>query len=111
VNFKKGDFIGRDAALAERDTGGALRLIALSLAAIDADVSGDEPVWIDGRALGWVTSGGYAHAAGASIALAYVPKELAQTDAPMSVEILGQQIAAKILAEPIFDPQGLVMRS
>ena len=111
VNFKKGDFIGRDAALAERDTGGALRLIALSLAAIDADVSGDEPVWIDGQALGWVTSGGYAHAAGASIALAYVPKELAQSDAPMSVEILGQQIAAKILAEPIFDPQGLVMRS
>jgi dimethylglycine dehydrogenase len=111
VNFKKGDFIGRDAAERMRETGGKLRLIAMSVDALDADVTGDEPIWIGDQALGWVTSGAYAHHVGQSIALGYVPKEFAEGDAPLAVEILGQRRAAKRLAEPLFDPQGLKMRS
>ena len=49
-------------ALAERDNGGSTRLISLAVSAIDADVIGDEPVSIDGTVVGWVTSGGFAHA-------------------------------------------------
>ena len=29
--------------------------------ATDADVLGDEPIWHDGKVIGWVTSGGYGH--------------------------------------------------
>ena len=43
-----------------------------------ADVIGDEPIWHDGSVVGWVTSGAYAHYSQRSLALGYVPSELAQ---------------------------------
>ena len=52
---------------------------------------GDEPIWHDGKVRGWVTSGGYAHTAGASIALGYVPKEVAGETQGFEVEIIGER--------------------
>ena len=46
-----------------------------------ADVIGDEPVWHDGEVVGWVTSGAYAHYSGVSLALGYIPAELATPEA------------------------------
>ena len=57
--------------------GGKLRLRAFIVEAEDADVIGDEPIWFGGAVRGWVTSGGYAHNAKASVAMGYVPKEIA----------------------------------
>ena len=57
--------------------GGKLRLRAFIVEADDADVIGDEPIWFGGQVRGWVTSGGYAHNAKLSVALGYVPKEIA----------------------------------
>src|SRR5579859_7677323 len=51
VDFKKPEFIGRAAAAAEKEQGGALRLLAFKVAAGDADAIGDEPIWHDGRAV------------------------------------------------------------
>lgn len=45
VKFRKPDFIGRAAALAERDAGPRLRRVSLMIEAGTADVMGDEPVW------------------------------------------------------------------
>lgn len=78
VDLAKGDFIGRAAAQRERDAGPKRRLVTLGVDAADADAIGDEPVWHDDRVVGWVTSGGYGHCVGKSIALAYVPAALAQ---------------------------------
>ena len=50
----------------------------------DADVLGDEPIWHDGKVVGWVTSGGYAHWADKSLAMGYVPRELARIAASRS---------------------------
>ena len=47
-----------------------------------ADVIGDEPIWHDGAVVGWVTSGAYGHHVEESIALGYVPAELATPDGP-----------------------------
>lgn len=107
---KNADFIGREAALAERESGGKLRLIALKLDAKDADPIGDEPVSHDGKVVGWITSGGYAHGQGQSMALAYVPKELAGNANGWSVELLGQHLPATLQAEPLFDAKGERMR-
>ena len=76
------DFIGRDAALEEQRTGGTLRRISLAVDADDADVLGDEPIWHGGKVVGWVTSGGYGHCVGTSLAQGYVPKELAAEPEP-----------------------------
>src|SRR6202012_4108535 len=56
VDFKKDRFIGRAAAAEERDGGGALKLLCFKVQALDADAIGDEPIWHDGAAVGWVTS-------------------------------------------------------
>ncbi len=110
VAAKKPDFIGRDAALRERDAGPALKLVKLVVDAADADALGDEPVRLDGKAMGWVTSGGYAHHVGKSLALAYVPAGFAVDGARFTVDILGQARGAELLATPLFDPDGVKMR-
>jgi dimethylglycine dehydrogenase len=45
VKLQKRDFIGREAAVAERDAGPRLRRVSLMIDATDADVLGDEPIW------------------------------------------------------------------
>jgi dimethylglycine dehydrogenase len=110
------DFIGRDAHEAELATGPARRLVTLVVEPdpVDpADAIGDEPIWHDGAVVGWVTSGGYAHHSKASVALGYVPVELASGAAGgrFEIEIIGQRRPARIAREPLFDPQGLRMRA
>jgi len=108
---KEADFIGKDAAKAERETGGLLRLRTFILEAKDADVIGDEPIYLDGEVRGWVTSGGYAHASGLSVAVGYVPKEIADVVSGWSIELLGEVLPARLQAEPLFDPSGAKMRA
>lgn len=107
------DFIGRDKALAEKASGGTLRRIILKVDASDADVLGDEPIWYQGKVVGWVTSGGFAHSVDASLAQGYVPKEMASdaTDRAFEVEILGDRRPATLITEPLFDPTGSKMRA
>jgi dimethylglycine dehydrogenase len=73
VDLRKNDFIGRDAAAKEKQSGGTRKLVTLAVDATDADTIGDEPVWHDGKVVGWITSGGYAHYSKTSIAMGYVP--------------------------------------
>ncbi len=109
VDFRKNDFIGRDAALREKERGPQRRLITLAMGADSADAIGDEPIWHGGKAVGWVTSGGYAHHLGCSLALGYVPAVLGAADS-FEVEILGERRPARLAPEPLFDPKGERMR-
>jgi 4-methylaminobutanoate oxidase (formaldehyde-forming) len=52
-----------------------------------------------------VTSGGYGYTVERSIAYAYVPGELGP-GASVEVDIFGEWIAARLAAEPLFDPEG-----
>ena len=110
VNPHKGDFIGRDAVLREKEKGPQQRLITLVINADKADVSADEPVLHNGEIVGRVTSGSYGHCVEKSIALAYIPTELAETD-HFQVEILGDLRPAQHIREPLIDPSGARMRS
>jgi dimethylglycine dehydrogenase len=109
------DFIGRAAHEADLLKGPERRLVTF---VVDpdpdnpADVIGDEPVWHDGKVVGWVTSGGYAHYSQASIAMGYVPADLA-TDASLEfeIEIIGRRRPARLQLEPLLDPSGSRMRS
>jgi dimethylglycine dehydrogenase len=108
---KQADFIGKAAAHRERDTGGRLRLRCFTVDALDADVIGDEPIWREGKVCGWVTSGGYAHDSKVSVALGYVPREIADETEGWSIEILGEMRTARLQARPLFDPEGARMAS
>jgi dimethylglycine dehydrogenase len=110
VSFEKNDFIGRAAALAEKEKGPARRLCSFVVEAEDADVWADEPIWKDGKVVGFVTSGGYAHYVQKSVALGFLPVAMIAPGARVEIEILGELRPATLIAEPLFDPKGERMR-
>ena len=112
IAFDKDDFVGRDAALEERDRGDASSvLVTLEVDAIDADASGFEPVWHGGRRIGFVTSGGYGHTIGKSLAIALVEKNFAEEGIELSAHIVGVERPIRVIAASPYDPRGLAMRA
>ena len=110
------DFVGRAAVEAERDNGGPSRRLVMFRVEPNpdapADCIGDEPVWHDGTVVGWVTSGGYAHYSGASLAWGVVPAELAAAGTEgFEIEIIGQRRPASLQLDPVLDPEGRRMRA
>lgn len=108
---KPADFIGKAGALAEKADGGKLRLITFKVDAKDADPMGDEPIWHNGEVKGWITSGGYAHGQGSSMAQGYVLKEIAGDVDGWEIEILGDKLKMTQQVTPAFDANSSRMRS
>jgi dimethylglycine dehydrogenase len=86
------------------------RLCTFVVDAADADAIGDEPIWHDGRVVGWVTSGGYGHCVGKSIALGYVPGALEGATDGFEIEILGERRRSERVSAPLCDAAGIRMR-
>ncbi|AOG08886.1 GcvT family protein [Agrobacterium sp. RAC06] len=108
---KEASFIGKQAAMEEKLSGGTLRLRTFIIDAKDADVIGDEPISYKGEVRGWVTSGGFAHPSGVSVAIGYVPKEIADEIDGWEVEILGEILPARLQPQSLFDANGSRMRN
>jgi len=104
------DFIGKQAALAQREEGVSRKLCTFEVEAKDADVVAWEPIWHAGEVVGYVTSGGYSHHAQKSIAFGFVPIELVAEDLQVEIEILGEMIPARLYSVPLFDPQNEYLR-
>jgi dimethylglycine dehydrogenase len=98
------DFVGRDAVLAAKERGTAIRLVYLGLEAGDSDAAGGEPVFADGAVVGVTTSGGYGHATGRSLAFAYVDRRFEAPGTRLEVELIGERRPATVLAEAVHDP-------
>ena len=111
VDSGRGGFVGFEAALRQRDQAPVRRLVTLAVEASDADALGDEPISHDGRVVGWVTSGGFAHHAGVSLAMGYVEAAVADAETGFGVEIVGDVRSARRLVRPLFDPDGTRLRS
>ncbi len=109
IKFDKGDFIGREATLQQRDR--TLRLIYFSLDAGDADVQGGEPIYTGGRCVGVTTTGGFGHAVGQSLGFGYVPPSLSEPGTPLTVDVLGQPRQVTVHADPVYDPANLRLRA
>lgn len=111
IDWDKGDFVGRAAALAEREGGGPVRrLVTLEIEDGDADASGFEPVWQDGARVGFVTSGGYGHCLGRSLAMALVAPGATGEGSELGVHVVGQYRRARVVPPSPYDPQGRAMR-
>ncbi|MCB1366772.1 MAG: FAD-dependent oxidoreductase [Rhodobacteraceae bacterium] len=102
---KEADWIGKAPALAEKATGAARRLCAFKVDAADADVVAYEPIWLEGKVVGFCTSGGYSHYAEKSIGLGFVPADRAVEGLEVEIEILGQMRKARLITTPLFDPE------
>jgi dimethylglycine dehydrogenase len=112
IDWQKPDFVGRAAALAERDGPPPARILAtLEVDAAGADASGYEPVWYDGKRVGYVTSGGYGHRLGKSLAMALIEPALAAPGTPLSVHVVGVERPARVIAPSPYDHRGKALRA
>ena len=110
VKLDKGEFIGRDALLRKRAAPPDSRLACLVLEDPRSVVLGSEPVRIDGKVVGRVTSGGYGYTVGLSIAYAYVPMGTS-VDQAVEVDIFGTWVRGLVAREPLYDPTGARVRT
>jgi glycine cleavage system T protein len=109
VKLDKDDFVGREALLERREPERALTCLVLDDPR--AVALGSEPVRIDGRIVGRVTSGGYGYTVERSIAYAYVPAEDAEVGTRIEVEIFGTWVGGEVAHEPLYDTDGSRVRS
>ncbi|MEM8980021.1 MAG: FAD-dependent oxidoreductase [Pseudomonadota bacterium] len=111
ISFKKdADFIGKSSTLRENSPGPSRKLVAFYVEAIDADVVGYEPIFVNGEVQGFCTSGGYSHYAQKSIAMGFLPPNVVIEGQEVEIEILGKMCAAKVITTPLFDADGARMR-
>ena len=111
IAWDKGDFVGKAAVLAERDGNGpAQLLVTLEIDADGADASGYEPIWSGADKIGFVTSGGYGHTVGKSLAMALVNREHTAEGTELSVHVVGVERAARVITPSPYDPDGKAMR-
>ncbi len=111
VKLNKGNFIGREALVKQREEGVKKKLCCLTLDDPTAVMIGNEPVRVNDRVVGWVTSGSYGFAVGKSIAYTYLPVELAVIGLRADVELIGERIGATVAQDPQWDPGGTRVKS
>jgi len=109
VKLDKEEFLGREALLARQEPN--RRLACLVLEDPRSVALGSEPVRVDGRIVGRVTSGGYGYTVERSIAYAYVPAEDSEVGRPVEVEIFGTWVGGEVASEPLYDPDGSRVRA
>lgn len=110
IKLDKPDFIGKAAAIKEKQEGPKKTRVFMVVDALDCDVMGDEPIWVNGKVEGWVTSGGYGHYVKQSLAQGYIPTALVNSESRLEIEILGERRAARLQMDPPFDPEAKRMR-
>ena len=109
IKFDKGDFIGREATLKQKDR--TLQLIYFALDASDADVQGGEPIFAGEQCVGVTTSGGFGHFVQRSLGFGYVSPAMADGSVALTVDVLGKRRLATLLDEPAHDPANALLRA
>jgi aminomethyltransferase len=101
VKLDKGEFVGREALLRQREQGLARKLVGFTLTDPGIPRHG-YGVLQDGRKVGDVTSGTKSPSLGTSVGLAYVPTALAAEGSTFAVEIRGRAAAARVVKTPFY---------
>jgi aminomethyltransferase len=101
VKLDKGDFIGREALVRQKEQGLSRKLVGFVLT--DAGIARHGyPVLQDGRKVGEVTSGTRSPSLKTSIGLAYVPPALAAEGSAFAIDIRSRPAAAKAAKTPFY---------
>jgi dimethylglycine dehydrogenase len=110
VSYDKPGFIGRDAALRDRQCPLKRRLVLLDVDAQDAEANYLDPIWHAGERVGFVTSAAYGHTCGKSLAMGYVAAGAASADMSLEVTIVGERRRCRVLERAPVDPGNVRMR-
>ena len=110
VKLDKDDFVGKEALLKRKEEGLRRKLSCLLLDDPKVIVMGGEPVYTEGRTVGYVTSAAYGYSIGQSIAYAWLPPSLSAEGQKVEVGYFGERHGATVAEEPLFDPAMKRMR-
>jgi len=72
---------------------------------------GKEPVFVEGRPAGYVTSAAFGYSVGCSIAYAWLPAAVANAGRQVEIEYFGERLPAVVAEEPLFDREMVRLRS
>ncbi|PJA23808.1 MAG: glycine cleavage system protein T [Alphaproteobacteria bacterium CG_4_10_14_0_2_um_filter_63_37] len=101
VRFDKGDFVGREALLAQKENPARRHMIAFQLTERGVPRDGC-PVLIEGKPAGIVTSGTFSPTFEAGIGLALLDGSPPEVGAPIAIDIRGRAVAAKVMKRPLY---------
>jgi len=101
VKFNKGDFIGRESLLAEKEAGPGHKLVGLEM--LDRGIPRQGyPIQKDGLEVGWITSGTMSPTLGKNLGLGYVASQWATNDTEVDVMVRGKALKARIVPKPFY---------
>jgi aminomethyltransferase len=102
IKMDKGDFTGREALAKQKEKG--LERILVGLENVDRGIPRDgyKVFDLEGKEIGYVTSGSPAPFLKRNIALAYVPVALSAVDTEVAVEIRGTKVKCKVVPTPFY---------
>ncbi len=111
VKVDRDSFIGRAAFLEASKIGPKEHYATFVVDTENTDCVGGEPVFLSGVYAGYITSGGFGHCIGKSLALGYLQCKAYQPTAQYEIEINGNLHPASLLQNSPYDPTGKRMRS
>jgi len=101
VKLDKGDFIGRDALIKQKEQGVSRKLIGFEMLGRGIGRDGYE-VHVDQKAAGWVTSGGPAPSLNKNIGLCYLPASQCEIGRTIHVMVRNQPVEAVTVPTPFY---------
>ncbi len=110
VRFDKPDFIGRGGLAVAAERGLQQRLVGFVMPGTSFPEDGT-PVLSGARPVGRVTSARLSPTLGLGFGLAFVPPYLAVEGETIQVLVADHPVSARVTLEPVYDPEGLRLRS
>ena len=111
VDLDKGDFIGREALVRQKQAGVKRKLCTLVLDGNEfTQIYGGEAVYHDGKIISRVRSGGFGYTLNKNILYAYLPVELAKTGIRLELDLIEGHCQGEVTATVSYDPKGEHLR-
>jgi aminomethyltransferase len=101
VKLDKGEFLGRDALVAQKAAGIPRKLVGFEVQGRGIARQG-HPVVSEGGTVGAVTSGTWSPTFEKALGLAYVPPEMAAPGTPLAIEVRGKALPAVVVGIPFY---------
>jgi aminomethyltransferase len=102
VKLGKGEFLGRDALVAQKERGLTRKLAGFEVEGRGIARQGHTVLSEEGQTVGTVTSGTWSPTFEKALGLAYVPVEMAAPGTPLTLDVRGRQLAARIVEAPFY---------
>ena len=112
VKLDKGEFIGRQALLQIKEDGITKKLCTFILEGEDfLPIYGGEAIYLDGKVVSRVRSGGFGYTVNRNIIYAYLPLENSEAGARFEVDVFEKRVTAEVTAAVLVDPKGERLRA